>query len=124
MWMKISLVLLALLVSSSLASAWYYKYSQDIIMTLQANNAKLEVAINTQKETIASMKESFERQAAALTDLSAANQALNNEKDALSTKLMKHDLEELSRKKPGLIERRINSGTKKLFSDFTDLSTQ
>jgi hypothetical protein len=124
MWMKLSLVLLALLVSSSLASAWYYKYSQDIIMTLQSNNAKLEVAINTQKETISSMKENFEKQAAALTDLSAANQALNSEKDALSTKLMKHDLEELSRRKPVLIERRINNGTKKLFSDFTDLSTQ
>ena len=124
MWMKLSLVLLALLVSSSLASAWYYKYSQDIIMTLQSNNAKLEVAINTQKQTISSMKENFEKQAAALTDLSAANQALNSEKDALSTKLMKHDLEELSRRKPVLIERRINNGTKKLFSDFTDLSTQ
>ena len=90
MWMKVSMMLLALLVSSSLVSAWYYKYSQDIIMTLQTNNAKLEVAITTQKETITSMKENFERQAAALTGLSLANQSLNDEKDALSTKLMKH----------------------------------
>tara|TARA_R110000803_G_scaffold17479_15_gene47074 strand:- start:282 stop:656 length:375 start_codon:yes stop_codon:yes gene_type:complete len=124
MWMKVSMMLLALLVSSSLVSAWYYKYSQDIIMTLQTNNAKLEVAITTQKETITSMKENFERQAAALTGLSLANQSLNDEKDALSTKLMKHDLEELSRRKPVLIERRINSGTKTLFDDFIELSTQ
>tara|TARA_B110000285_G_C15129487_1_gene622524 strand:+ start:2447 stop:2815 length:369 start_codon:yes stop_codon:yes gene_type:complete len=122
--MKVSMMLLALLVSSSLVSAWYYKYSQDIIMTLQTNNAKLEVAITTQKETITSMKENFERQAAALTGLSLANQSLNDEKDALSTKLMKHDLEELSRRKPVLIERRINSGTKTLFDDFIELSTQ
>ena len=124
MWMKVSMMLLALLVSSSLVSAWYYKYSQDIIMTLQTNNAKLEVAITTQKETITSMKENFERQAAALTGLSLANQSLNDEKDALSTKSMKHDLEELSRRKPVLIERRINSGTKTLFDDFIELSAQ
>ena len=124
MWMKISMILTALLISTAVASSWYYKYSQGVIMTLTENNAKLELAVETQKSAMEAMQKSFETQAAALTSLSASNQNLSAEKDALSTKLMKHDLEELSRRKPGLIETRINNGTKDLFSSFVDLSTE
>ena len=124
MWMKISMILTALLISTAVASSWYYKYSQGVIMTLTENNAKLELAVETQKSAMEAMQKSFETQAAALTSLSANNQNLSDEKDALSTKLMKHDLEELSRRKPGLIETRINNGTKDLFSSFVDLSTE
>ena len=124
MWMKISMILTALLISTAIASSWYYKYSQGVIMTLTENNAKLELAVETQKSAMEAMQKSFETQAAALTNLSANNQNLSAEKDALSNKLMKHDLEELSRRKPGLIETRINNGTKDLFSSFVDLSTE
>jgi TRAP-type uncharacterized transport system substrate-binding protein len=124
MWMKISMILTALLISTAVASSWYYKYSQGVIMTLTENNAKLELAVETQKSAMEAMQKSFETQAAALTNLSANNQNLSAEKDALSNKLMKHDLEELSRRKPGLIETRINNGTKDLFSSFVDLSTE
>ena len=124
MWMKISMILTALLISTAVASSWYYKYSQGVIMTLTENNAKLELAVETQKSAMEAMQKSFEIQAAALTNLSANNQNLSAEKDALSNKLMKHDLEELSRRKPGLIETRINNGTKDLFSSFVDLSTE
>ena len=124
MWMKISMILTALLISTAVASSWYYKYSQGVIMTLTENNAKLELAVETQKSAMEAMQKSFETQAAALTNLSANNQNLSAEKDALSNKLMKHDLEELSRRKPGLIETRINNGTKDLFSSFVALSTE
>ena len=124
MWMKISMILIALLISTTVASSWYYKYSQGVIRTLTENNAKLEIAIETQKATMEAMQKSFELQAAALTSLSVSNQTLSLEKEALSTKLMKHDLEELSKRKPGLIETRINNGTKDLFTSFIDLSAQ
>ena len=42
MWMKISMILIALLISTTVASSWYYKYSQGVIRTLTENNAKLE----------------------------------------------------------------------------------
>ena len=90
MWMKISMILTALLISTAVASSWYYKYSQGVIMTLTENNAKLELAVETQKSAMEAMQKSFKTQAAALTSLSANNQNLSAEKDALSTKLMKH----------------------------------
>ena len=43
-------------------------------------------------------------------------------KDELINKLQKHDLTRLSLKKPGLIEKRINNGTKKLFESFESLT--
>jgi hypothetical protein len=124
MWMKLSMILIALLLSATMVFSWYYKRTQNTIMTLTENNAKLELAVESQKETIVAMQESFKMQAAALTTLSSSNQTLNTEKEELSTKLMKHDLEELSRRKPGLIETRINNGTKDLFNSFIDLSTE
>ena len=43
-------------------------------------------------------------------------------KDELIEKLQKHDLTRLSLKKPGLIEKRINNGTKELFESFESLT--
>ena len=40
----------------------------------------------------------------------------------LIEKLQKHDLTRLSLKKPGLIEKRINDGTKELFESFESLT--
>jgi hypothetical protein len=44
-------------------------------------------------------------------------------KNELLDKLRKHDLTRLSQQKPGLVERRINNGTKKLFDSFESLTT-
>ena len=46
----------------------------------------------------------------------------NDYKDTLIDKLRKHNLAKLSLKKPGLVEKKINSGTKKLFESFEKLS--
>ena len=48
--------------------------------------------------------------------------AANDYKDVLINKLRKHDLSRLSLKKPGLVEKRINAGTKKLFLSIEDIS--
>ena len=42
--------------------------------------------------------------------------------DDLRKKLHKHDLTRISIKKPGLIEKRINDGTKKLFERIESLT--
>ena len=42
--------------------------------------------------------------------------------DDLRKKLHKHNLTRLSIKKPGLIEKRINNGTKKLFDNIESLT--
>ena len=46
----------------------------------------------------------------------------NDYKNTLIDKLRKHDLAKLSMKKPGLVEKRINNGTKKLFRSLESLT--
>ena len=44
--------------------------------------------------------------------------------DELRKKLQKHDLTRLSEKKPGLVEKKINEGTQKLFNDFESITAK
>ena len=44
--------------------------------------------------------------------------------DELRRKLQKHDLTRLSEKKPGLVEKKINEGTQKLFNDFESITAK
>ena len=43
-------------------------------------------------------------------------------KNNLIAKLRKHDLVRLSQQKPGLVEKKINVGTKKLFKSFESIT--
>ncbi len=43
-------------------------------------------------------------------------------RDTLIDKVRKHDLAKLSLQKPGLVETRINNGTKRLFRELEELS--
>jgi hypothetical protein len=46
----------------------------------------------------------------------------NDYKNTLIDKLRKHDLAKLSMKKPGLVEKKINRGTEKLFRSLESLT--
>lgn len=102
----------------------YYKVASAEIAYLKDANSKLAMAIEEQKQTIVTIQNKYEQQASSLTSLLSSNSTLSKEKEELSNKLMKHDLEELSRRKPALVETRINNGTKELFNSFVTLSTQ
>jgi ribosomal protein L3 len=102
----------------------YYKVASAEIATLKDNNIRLTIAIEEQKQTIVTIQSKYEQQASSLTSLLSSNSTLSKEKEELSNKLMKHDLEELSRRKPALVETRINNGTKELFDSFVTLSTE
>jgi ribosomal protein L3 len=82
------------------------------------------MVVEEQKNTIATIKNKYEQQTSSLTSLLASNATLTREKENLSNKLMKHDLEELSRRKPALVETRINNGTKELFDSFVTITTE
>lgn len=119
----IGIVLLAAIGSVSTVSYIYYKSSQATIKIQAENITKLSVAVETQKETIAALDTFYRKQTAILNELTTVNSELQAEKIALSDKLIKHDLEELSRRKPVLVEKIINDGTKKLLDSFTTLTT-
>ena len=100
----------------------YYHDTQQRIATLQQNNAKLETVAKTNELTINSLQESQEKFATLNKDLQVKLNQAEEYGDDLRKKLHKHNLTRLSIKKPGLIEKRINNGTKKLFDSIESVT--
>ena len=101
---------------------YYYKDTQARIAILTENSAKLEQAANTQKQTIDVLVADAKKFRELNKELNIKLDAAHDYKNTLIDKLRKHDLAKLSLKKPGLVEKKINRGTKKLFESFEKLS--
>ena len=98
-----------------LGASSLYLYNDN--QTLKENNFKLEGAVAEQKAATAAIKESFERQGAALSNMQRANAQIEAEKDRYLDIFNRHNLNKLALLKPGLIETRINNGTKAVFEE-------
>jgi cell division protein FtsB len=109
------IVVLAVLGGVGYGAVWYYNDTQARIQQLAENNAKLETAVATQRETISVLNDQAEKQAELTAELQGALQEAEQYQDDLRSKLQKHDLTRLSEAKPALVEKRINNGTKALF---------
>ena len=101
---------------------YYYDTTQNKIAVLQDNNAKLELVAETNQNTINKLQEDNAKMNELSKELQLDLAEANKYKDELIEKLQKHDLTRLSLKKPGLIEKRINNGTKELFESFESLT--
>ena len=101
---------------------YYYKDTQSRIQTLTENNSKLEVATQQQEQTINTLIEDREKFDELNKELQVKLDKANQYRDTLIDKLRKHDLAKLSLKKPGLVEKKINNGTKKLFRSLESLT--
>ena len=111
------------LVGGVIYGGWYYyKDTQARIQILTENSAKLEVATQQQEMTINILVEDAEKFRELNKDLNIKLEAANDYKNELIAKLRKHDLSRLSQQKPGLVEKRINNGTKKLFESFESIT--
>ena len=86
------------------------------------NQQRLENAIADQNEQIekalAEQKESQER----IQSLTVANNEANEKVEELRNKFARHDLDMLSIRKPGLVEKLVNRGTAKVFADLEKLT--
>ena len=122
--LKIYLLVIVLgLVGGSVYGAYYYyKDSQERIRILTENTAKLETAKQLQDDTINAMIEDREKFDELNKELQTKLDKANVYKDVLIGKLRKHDLAKLSLKKPGLVEKKINNGTKKLWLSIEAMS--
>ena len=101
---------------------YYYKDTQSRIQTLTENNAKLETAKAIQDQTIDALIADREKFDKLNKELQVKLDKANDYKNTLIDKLRKHDLAKLSMKKPGMTEKRINNGTKKLFRSLESLT--
>ena len=91
----------------------YFLYNQ--YEAVKAENVALTFAVEEQKKTIEVIKENFERQGKALNNLTARNAEIEGEMTRYLDIFKRHNLNKLAIAKPGLIEKRVNDGTKKVF---------
>ena len=101
---------------------YYYTDTQARIAILTENSAKLEQAASTQKQTIDTLVSDAKKYGELNRELNTKLESANDYKNTLIDKLRKHNLAKLSLKKPGLVEKKINAGTKKLFESFEEIS--
>jgi len=101
---------------------WEYTNMQKRIETLRENNVKLEMVAKQNQQVIEEMQAFSKMQEELNLDLNKKLQEASKYKDELLSKLRKHDLALLSLKKPGLVEKRINNATKKVFDEIESLT--
>ena len=122
--LKIYMLIIVLgLVGGVVYGGWYYyKDTQARIATLTENSAKLEVAAQTQKQTIDTLVADAKKYEKLNSELHIKLDKANDYKNTLLGKLRKHNLTKLSAQKPALIERKINNASKRLLESFESLT--
>ena len=112
-----SKILMGIIVAMVLAFGTYYWLTEKRLTVLTENNAKLTIAARTNQDTIDKLTQDYEQQQVLNKELGVKLKASEAYGDALAKKLREHDLTMLTLKKPGLIERRVNSATQKILND-------
>ena len=100
------------------ASYWLYTENE----TLKANNAKLEGAIATQEEAIATMQADFSLQTEMLQAQTLRSQEIQRELNRYSDFIKNYKLTAKILEDPVEMERKINNGTKHAFEGIEKLS--
>jgi|TARA_E500000081_G_scaffold150678_1_gene179600 hypothetical protein len=96
----------------------FFLYNEN--QTLTQNNIKLEAAVEEQKQTMAIMKEQYEKQGKALMNMSRVNAQIEADKAEYLAIFSRHNLDVLALKKPGLMEKRFNDASEKVMEGLED----
>ena len=99
----------------------YYLWNENGI--LKANNAKLEVAIQTQEEAIATLQSDFALQSTQLNEMTVKSQQAQRELNRYSEFIRNYELSAKIMGDPVEMQRKINNGTKHIMEDIEKLST-
>lgn len=107
-----------LLILSSLGGLGGYVYVQDLQNQLSNQKnivAVQELATQEQQKTIETLQINLEQQTNALRLQTQRTQEIQNEMNRYLDIFRRHDLSKLAAARPGLIEPRVNNGTKEVF---------
>jgi len=85
------------------------------VVVLKENAAKLDAAFETEKAARERAEQNLQIQLEAVSALTEKNTEMQAEMDDYLSIFKRHNLTKLARVKPGLIEPRINKGTKEVF---------
>ena len=86
-------------------------------------NQAFELRDQEQKEAIESLQKDFTLQTEGLLEIQLRNQEIEAEMNRYLDIFKRHDLTRLAAAKPGLIETRVNKGTKDVFESIEKDST-
>jgi hypothetical protein len=93
-------------------------------VTLKENAVRLETAFETEKAARERSEQNLQAQLQAVGELTEKNNAMQAEMDDYLSIFKRHDMTRLARAKPGLIEPRINNGTKEVFRSIEEASKE
>jgi len=93
-------------------------------VTLKENAVRLETAFEKEKSARERSEKNLQVQLQAVGALSEKNNAMQVEMDGYLSIFKRHDMTRLARAKPGLIEPRINKGTKEVFRSIETASQE
>ena len=119
--LKIAFVLVALGIAGG-GYMWVQKLQSDL-ETARANVARMEVAVQTSEASLKLERAETARLGELNNQLSSDLQKAEQYGDELRSTLQKHNLTHLANKKPGLIEKRMQDATNKLWDDLESITT-
>ncbi len=93
-------------------------------VTLKENAMRLETAFEREQAARERSEQNLQSQLKAVGDLTEKNNAMQQEMDGYLSIFKRHDMTRLARAKPGLIEPRINNGTKEVFRAIEEASQE
>ena len=111
---KIKMLLILTVVIGAVGfGAWkYYQYTQEQIRIYAVNAATAELAQQQAEAAIESIKRDMVEIQAQFTKVTSQFEVAQGRVDALENKLSEHEIGNLAQKKPKLIEKIIDKGTK------------
>ena len=101
-----------------LGIALYFLWNENT--RLSALNQAFEIRNQEQLATIETMQNDFAVQSEGLLALQSKNQEIQAEMNRYLNIFKRHDLTKLAAAKPGLIEPRVNNGTKEVFNSIEE----
>ena len=119
--LKIALVFIVLAAAGG--GLFYVKQLQSNLEIAQLNNAKLESAVETSEQSLATLKADNIRLNNLSDQLNADLSKSEQYGDELRATLNKHNLTHLANKKPGLIQNRMQGKTDELWKDLESITS-
>jgi len=119
--LKIALVFIVLAAAGG--GLFYVKQLQSNLEIARLNNAKLESAIETSEQSLATLKADNIRLNTLSDQLNADLNKSEQYGDELRATLNKHNLTHLANKKPGPIEKRMQGKTDELWKDLESITS-
>ena len=120
--MYIRILIIGVILSAAAGGYLYVKKLESDLQTARENVAKMEVAVQTSEASLKLMTEEAARISELNAQLGEDLRKAEQYGDELRNTLQKHNLTHLANKKPGLIEKRMQNATDKLWDDLATIT--